>query len=52
MNLIQTLSTALPAALMGKVLMGKPTHLLILGVAGAGVGGYIIGGMIEGVVND
>tara|TARA_R110000824_G_scaffold357157_2_gene544544 strand:- start:170 stop:328 length:159 start_codon:yes stop_codon:yes gene_type:complete len=52
MNLIQTISTALPALLMSKVLIGKPTHLLILGVAGAGISGYIVGGMIDGVVND
>jgi hypothetical protein len=52
MNLIQSVSTALPAAIMGKVLMGKPTHLMIIGMVGAGVSGYIVGGMIEGVVND
>jgi hypothetical protein len=52
MNLIQTLSTIIPMALMHKVLTDKPLHILILGIGGAGVGGYIIGGMIEGVVND
>jgi len=52
MNLIQSLSTVIPVVIMRKVLIDKPPHLLVLGMAGAGVSGYIIGGMIEGVVND
>tara|TARA_R110002020_G_scaffold371911_2_gene583428 strand:+ start:937 stop:1095 length:159 start_codon:yes stop_codon:yes gene_type:complete len=52
MTVIQTVSTILPAALVGNLLMGKPIHLLLLGVVGAGVSGYVVGGIIEGVIND
>ncbi len=52
MNLMQTLSTVIPVVIMRKVLTDKPPHLIVLGMVGAGVSGYVIGGIIEGVIND
>ncbi len=52
MEYIQAASTVIPVAIFGRMLLGKPLHLLALGVLGAGVSGYVVGGIIEGVIND
>tara|TARA_R110000824_G_scaffold27629_1_gene93699 strand:+ start:863 stop:1021 length:159 start_codon:yes stop_codon:yes gene_type:complete len=52
MGLIQSASTVIAVAVFGRILMSQPIPLMVLGTVGAGVSGYIVGGIIEGVVND